>query len=103
MLGAMYQLISVLHDQRSLPVSGSKPKILPAIATTTSTLPSAVVTSSGVFHDSRMPPARQTSAPVLTSSAMSDSLSTLALISTRFLYSTGEFEEPQPLSSSPTE
>ena len=49
-----------------------------------------------------MPSTRQAGLPVAASSATSDSLSMLALTTTRFLTTTGEAAEPQPWVRSPT-
>ena len=98
----MYQPMSVLHDHNDSPESGSKASTLPCEATTNSCRPEAAVTTSGVFHASRIPSARHFSSPVLRSNATNDSLSTLALMKTRSLYSTGEAAVPQPLVFEPT-
>src|SRR5262245_59542211 len=100
--GTMYQPMSVAHDHSASPVAGSKPSTLPAMASTSSVLPPATGTSTGVFHDSRMPRARHLSLPVFLSSAMRDSLSTLALTMTRSPARMGEAAVPQSLSPAPT-
>src|SRR5688572_5926515 len=98
----MYQPISVSQLQRGLPDLGSKASTLPITATINSALPSGAETTSGVFHDSRILPARQTSFPVALFKAIRDWLSTLALTIKRSSTRIGEAAEPQPLRPSPT-
>src|SRR5688572_7773062 len=94
--------MSVAHDQSCWPVSGSNPSTLLKIATTRSVRFPVTGTSSGVFHDSLMPPARQTSFPLDLFSATRLSLSTLAFTITRLPCSTGDAADPQLLSRDPT-
>src|SRR5687768_969768 len=98
----MYEPMSVAHDQSCSPVAGLKPNSLPAMATTSSGLPSGDVATRGVFQDSLMPLARQTSLPVFLSSATRLPLSTLALMMTRSPTSSGELADPHPERSEPT-
>src|SRR5436190_24371843 len=98
----MYQPMSVLQVQRSLPESGAKALTLPCVATTSSSRPESAVTTTGVFQDSGIFLARHFSSPVFRSRATSESLSTLALMNTRFFQSTGDAAEPQPCVLEPT-
>src|SRR5262245_37336659 len=68
-LGTMYQPMSLAQDHSCSPVPGSNASTLRNMATTSSVLPSALATRTGVFQASRMSLARQTSLPVLRSSA----------------------------------
>jgi hypothetical protein len=79
----MYHLMSVSQLHSRSPLPGSNPSTFCITATTSSVLPPSASTRSGVFHESRMSGARQTSLPVSRSSATSDVLSTLALMKTR--------------------
>src|SRR4026208_2360954 len=98
----MYQPMPVLHCHSVWPLSASNDLTSPMSAVTTSVFPPGPANTAGACHDSFTPPALHFSAPVAWSRATSDSLSTLALTSTSFLYNTGEAAEPQPLSSEPT-
>src|SRR5687768_15022862 len=99
MLGAVYQPISVLHDQSSLPVSGSNPTILFCRVmkpTTSSDLRSGTATRIGMHHDSSMPPARQTSFPVFLFNPMTALLSAAAFTISKSPWRIGDEPEPKP-------
>ena len=62
-LGTMYQPMSVAQFHSAAPVVGSNARIFPWIATISSSFPSLVFTTTGVFHASRMPFAFHFSGP----------------------------------------
>lgn len=101
-LGTMYHAMPVSQDQSGAPVAGLNPSTFPAMATTNSCWPSATGTRMGVFHDSFIPGARQTSFPVVLFRATNASLSTAALMMTKSRYSTGDDAVPHSCTWEPT-